>query len=170
MKKIKIFITFILFIVSILVHFGYSIFSCFFTSIFFPINESIWEHMKIIYTSIIIASIIEYFIYVNSSIIINNFLLSIPLISIIGIMLYLIIYSIIDIFIPHNLIVAIVLLYIIFIICEIISYYILKFKKIRYEKVLGIVLIIISYIIFTYLTYYPLNNKLFFINYIYIFI
>ena len=161
MKKIKIFITIIICLLSIPVHFVYDIYPNFITSIFFPVNESIFEHMKIIITSISIASIIEYIIYKHSTIKYNNFLLSIPLISIIGIIFYLSIYSIINIFINHNLIISITLLFITFIICEIISYYILNYKKIPNSKIIGIILLIICYLIFTYLTYYPPKNNLF---------
>ena len=32
------------------------------TAIFFPVNESIWEHMKLIFTSTIVYGIIDYII------------------------------------------------------------------------------------------------------------
>ena len=63
MKKIKIFIILLSFILSFPIHFIYDLFPCFLTSIIAPVNESIWEHMKIIYTSILLSSIIEYFIF-----------------------------------------------------------------------------------------------------------
>ena len=80
MKKIKILITIIIFILSFPIHFIYNIFPNFITSIFFPLNESIFEHMKIIYTSILISSIIEYLIYKYKNIKVNNFIISIPII------------------------------------------------------------------------------------------
>ena len=162
MKKIKIIITIILFILSIFIHFGYSAFPNYFTSIFFPINESIFEHMKIIYTGILIVTIIEYFIYKNKGIKFNNLLLSIPIVSIIGISIYLSLYMLIDIFIPHNLIISVILLFLIFILCEVLSYNILKMENIKHQRIIGIVLIIISYVIFTYLSYNPPKNDLFF--------
>ena len=164
MKKVKIFIIILLFIISIPIHYIYKWFPNIVTSIFFPVNESIFEHMKIIYTSIVIVSILEYFIYKNSTIKVNNFILSIPIVSIIGITFYLIIYIILNNFIKHNIIISISLLYIIFIICEILSYYILKSKAINKSCIIGIFLITISYISFTYLTYYPPKNYLFLDN------
>jgi hypothetical protein len=161
LKQIKIFVTIIIFALSFVCHFMYDWFPNIITSIFFPVNESIWEHMKIIYTSICIASIIEYYIYKIKKIQVNNFLISIPIISIIGIVIYLTIYLIIDIFIPHNLIISITLLFLIFILCEILSYYILQSPKIKNQQIIGSILIIISYFIFTLLTFYPPHNYLF---------
>ena len=110
MKKIKILITIIIFILSFPIHFIYNIFPNFITSILTPVNESIWEHMKLIITSNLIFGIIEYFIYKKKEIKVNNFLLSYALSSIIGIIIYLIIYLPIDNIFGHNLIIAIILL------------------------------------------------------------
>ena len=161
MKKIKIFIILLSFIFSFPIHFIYDLFPCYFTSIVAPVNESIWEHMKIIYTSILLSSIIEYFIYKKKNIKVNNFILSIPISSILGIILYLIIYLIIDLFIPHNFFVAIFIMLITYIFSNIISYFILNKKEIPNQKELGISLILISYIVFTHLTYYPPKSYLF---------
>lgn len=161
MKRIKIYKIIITFIVSFFVHFIYTWFPNIFTSIFFPVNESVWEHMKIIYTSTLISSVIEYFMYKNKRIKINNFVISIPITSILGIIIYLIVYQIISLFIPHNLFISIVLLLIVYILMEVISYYILNSNNIKNQKNIGISLIKISYIIFVYLTYNPIKIDLF---------
>ena len=161
MKKIKIFIIILECVLSFPIHFIHDKFPCFLTSIFFPVNESIWEHMKIIYTSILLSSIIEYFIYKKKNIPTNNFIISIPISAVVGIVFYLVIYLIIDIFIPHNFFVAIVIMFITYIFSNIVSYFILNKKEIPNQKELGISLILISYIIFTHLTYYPPKNYLF---------
>ena len=161
MKKIKILTTIISFVLALIIHNMHKWFPSFITSIFFPVNESIWEHMKIIYTGIMIISVIEYFIYNKANIKYNNFLLAFALPSIIGIIMYLIIYLIIDIFIPHNLVVAIVLLYLDYIFIQILSYIILNMPKCKNSQYLGFFLIITSYLIFLYLTYHPIHNKLF---------
>ena len=161
MKKIKIYKVIITFILSFIVHFIYTLFPSILTSIFFPINESIWEHMKIIYTSILLSTIIEYFIYKKKSIKTNNLLISIPITSIICIIIYLIINYLISLIFPHKLLISITLLLIIYIIAELISYKLLNMKEIKYQKIIGIILIILSYLIFTYLTYNPPHNNLF---------
>ena len=89
MKRIKVLMIVIAFILSFPIHFMYDLFPSFITSIFFPVNESIWEHMKIVYTSILVTSITEYFIYKKKNIKVNNFVINIPIISIIGIIIYL---------------------------------------------------------------------------------
>ena len=161
MRKIKIIIIVISFALSFGAHFAYEIFPNFLTSILFPVNESVWEHMKIIYTCIIASSVIEYFIYKKKNIEYNNFIISIPVISIIGIALYLLLFYFITSFVKENMFISLSLLLITYIICEISSYYILNSKKVKYEKLIGIILIILSYIIFTYLTYNPIKNHVF---------
>ena len=161
MKKIKLFIILISFVLSFPIHFIYELFPCYLTSIIAPVNESIWEHMKIIYTSILVSSIIEYFVYKKKKIITNNFIISIPISAIVGIIFYLVIYLIIDIFIPHNFFVAIFIMFITYVVSQIISYFILNIKEIPNQKELGISLILVSYIIFTHLTYYPPKTYLF---------
>ena len=160
MKKIKILIIFIMFAFSFVAHFAYDIFPNAITSIFFPVNESVWEHMKIIYISVIIGSIIEYFIYRKYDSY-QNYLINIPIISILGIILYLFLYYIIRMFIDENMFVSISLLFIVYTIIEIISYYILNASIIKYQKIIGLILIIASYIAFAYLTYNPPVKDLF---------
>lgn len=161
MKKIKIFIIILAFLLSFPIHFIYDIFPSFFTSIIAPVSESIWEHMKIIYTSILLSSIIEYFIYKKKRYDTNNFFISIPISSILGIIFYLVIYLLIDLFIPHSFFIAIFIMLITYIFSNIISYIILNKKEIPNQKELGISLILISYIVFTHLTYYPPKSYMF---------
>ena len=161
MKKIKIFIIILAFLLSFPIHFIYDIFPSFFTSIIAPVNESIWEHMKIIYTSILLSSIIEYFIYKKKRYDTNNFFISIPISSILGIIFYLVIYLLIDLFIPHSFFIAIFIMLITYIFSNIISYIILNKKEIPNQKELGISLVLISYIVFTHLTYYPPKSYMF---------
>ena len=58
-KKISVFG---LFGMSFLTHFIYNIFPNPLFAIFFPVNESIWEHMKLLSTTILLYGIIEYFL------------------------------------------------------------------------------------------------------------
>ena len=149
------------FIISFPIHFIYELYPSYITSILFPVNESIWEHMKIFYTAIVISSVVEYFLYKLFRIKTNNFIINIPLTSIFCIVIYLIIYSIINLFISHNFIITIMLMLFVYFLGDILSYYLLNMKEIPNQKELGICLILLSYIIFTHLTYYPLNIDLF---------
>ena len=74
MKKIKTYGVMISFILSIILHFIYNIMPNTFISIIAPVNESIWEHMKLIVSSSLIFSVIEYIIYKTNNIPFNNFL------------------------------------------------------------------------------------------------
>lgn len=161
MKKVKILSTIIVFILSFLCHFLYSWFPNIIFSIFFPVNESIWEHMKIIYTTFLLSGIIEYLIIKKKNIKVNNFLFSYSITGIIGIIIYLIIYLPLEKIFGHSLFLSIGLLFIIFIIMEIINYYILKKKNIQNNFKTGLIIIIFVYYLFGILTYKPLQMDIF---------
>ena len=160
-KKLKILGIIIAFAICFPLHFLYDKFPNFITSIFSPVNESIWEHMKIIYTCILLSSLIEYLIYKKENIKFNNFILNIPITSILSILIYLIIYLPLELLFGHSLFLATLLLFIVFIISQIISYYILNIKEIKHQDIIGVILIILSYIIFIFLMYNPFKNHLF---------
>ena len=155
MKKIKIISVFIIFILSFISHFMYDILPNNIFSIIFPVNESIWEHMKLISTPVLVFSIFEYIIYKKKDIEFNNFILSYSISTIIGIIFYLIIYLPIHYIFGHSLLVAIIILFMTFILVEYISYYIMNYKKIKYGNIIGFIIIILLYIMFGYLTYNP---------------
>ena len=58
-KRLKIISTILVILFSFLFHSIYDKFPNFITSLFFPVNESIWEHMKMVYLSYVAAYIIE---------------------------------------------------------------------------------------------------------------
>ena len=151
-----------IFIISFFSHFAYEIFPNTLFSFIFPVNESIWEHMKILVTSSLIYSTIDYIILKNNNIPYNNFPFSLCFTSIIIVPIYLIIYLPLYKFIGENLLISISLLLVTYIIKEIISYNILKAPHIKIVNILAIPTIIIIYIIFIYLTYYPPHNYIFF--------
>lgn len=162
MKKIKVIGVFVIFLLSFISHFMYEWFSSSILSIFFPVNESIWEHMKLIVTPVLFFSIFENILYRNKNILVNNFILSYSISTGLGIVIYLILYLPIHYIIGHNIFISIGLLFIIFMIIEIISYYIMKYKDIKYSRIIGLVIIVIMYIIFGYLTYNPPKSDLFY--------
>ena len=162
MKKIKIIGVFIMMCLSFLSHFIYEWYDNFLFSMFFPVNESIWEHMKLLITPVLIYALIEYFIYKNKSIKFNNFSLSYSISIIIGIILYLIIYLLFNHFFAHNIIVSIVLLFFDYIFISFVSYLIINTRKIKYSKTIGNLLIIFIYFMLFYLTYYPIHYYIFY--------
>ena len=162
LKRIKIIAIIGIFIISFASHFLYDLFPNILMSIFFPINESIFEHMKLIFTSTLIYGIIDYFLIKKNNITYNNFPFQLFFTSLISIPIYLIMYLPIRYLFGEHLIISISLLLITYIISQIISYYILTTKQIPYINHLTIPLIIIVYIIFTILTYNPPKNFFFY--------
>lgn len=74
LKKIKIISIIGIFLLSILFHFLYDLMPSLITSLLFPVNESIWEHMKLIFTSTLVFSVIEYLLLKKYNIKNNKYL------------------------------------------------------------------------------------------------
>ena len=161
LKNTRIIAIFGIFFISFISHFIYTIFPNFFTSIFFPVNESIWEHMKILFTSSILYGIIDYILLKKNNIKFNNYPFQLWFTSIVIMPIYLVIYTPLYKLIGENLLISITLLFIIYILKEIISYNILKAQHLKILNHITIPLIIITYIMFIYLTYYPPHNYIF---------
>lgn len=152
-----------IFILNFLFHFAYDVFPNTLFSIFFPVNESIFEHQKMIFSSFMFYAVIDYFILKKNNISRRNFLLSaiISAFSTIGVFL--------TIWLPtyykigENMILTIAILLISIIISQVVSYYILKSQKeVRYASYITIIVIVLTYIALAYLTYYPPKTKFFF--------
>jgi len=162
MKKTKIIGVFIIFLLAFISHFLYKWVPNIVFSILFPVNESIWEHMKLIVTPVLIFSIFEYFYYRKKNIKMNNFLLSYGISSFVGIVVYLLMYIPLDNIFGYKPYIAISLLFIIYILIQFISYYIINSKNIKYSNIIGLFIILFMYIIFGYFTYFPLYISLFY--------
>ena len=118
--------------------------------------------MKLIFTSYVFYGIFDYLLLKKNKISFNNFLLQLFLIPIVGIILYLLIFIPIYNNFGENMLISIGLLFLVIIFEQVLSYYFLRFKEIKYQNIIGIVGIIITYIIFGYLTYNPVENYIFF--------
>lgn len=163
MLMINIFIIIFLFstLISVLFHYVYTKFPNKISSIFFPVNESIWEHMKLIASSIVCSILFEIFLFSALNIQANNLFFANALAIIIGIILYLIIYLTYRKYKNHNALVAIGLLILDFLFINYISFRIM-FNTHNNFNVLGVILIFIIYIVFYYLTYNPLKTFIFY--------
>ncbi|MCM1370479.1 MAG: DUF6512 family protein [Clostridium sp.] len=163
LKKVKIISIFGIFLLSFLCHFLYDWFPNTLFSIFFSVNESIFEHMKIISSSILIYSIIEYILLKKLNIKYNNFLFSILISIISNIIIFLIIFLPVYYKIGENLPITIFIIFIAIVITQFISYKILSLEKnYTWLNIVSLVFIIIIYVIFAYLTYNPVINEFFF--------
>lgn len=161
LKKLKLLSVIGIFLTNFLSHYVYKFFPNNITAIFFPVNESIWEHMKMLYTSIIIYSFIELIILKKANLLYHNFLFMVLFSSILIIPIFLSLYLPFYKMLGENLAITIFIMFISICIIEFLSYFILKNKKIPNLTIFSLMLIIISYIIFGYLTYFPLETELF---------
>ena len=163
LKRIKIISTISSFLLSFLCHFLYDLFPNVLFSVFFPVNESIFEHMKIISSSILIYSIIEYILLKKFKLNFSNFIFNIFISCISNIFIFLIIFLPIYYRFGENIIVTLILLFISIIVTQFISYKILSMKKnYNYLNIVSLIMIIVIYVLFGYLTYNPIICPFFF--------
>ena len=161
MKKRIILSSIVILVLSFIFHSAYKLIPSFITSIFFPVNESIWEHGKMTLSSFFVLTIIEKFLLKDeTNTIYINFLA-----SIICIVLTYILFTPIFLYIlktNDNLVITII----VYIICIITSIFIkekyLKNEKNPYKERLSILGIMLIYIIYTFFTYNPLKKPIFY--------
>ena len=157
MKKIII-NTIIIFVISVLIHSFYELLPNFLTSIFFPTNESIWEHMKMIFTSYMLFLLLK-FVFNKSS---KNDLFATVTSALFNIVIFLIIYIPIYNLFGEHLVLTLIIYFITILISNILW---AKFTKKEINKKynnLFFIPIIIVYIIFVYLTYNPIKSPIFY--------
>ena len=158
LKKLLIFIIFGL---SFFTHFIYKIMPNNLFAIFFPVNESIFEHVKMIYSTFLIDSLIVYFILKKSNIKFNNYFSTLLVSSTICITSFLIIWLPIYYRIGENLFITLLVFFISICLSQITSYYILSSFTNKTLNYISFGFTILFIIIFAYFTYYPLQNDFF---------
>lgn len=161
LKKIKIINVVFLFLLSFLWHFVYDWFPNNIFALFFPVNESIWEHMKIIYYCLLMGSILEFVLCKKNNIKINNFYIEAMVKSILGVIFYLIIFIPLYLWLEESMFISISLMLITYIFMEYIGYKILTGEEMNIN-ILPVIIIVLGCIMFVILTFYPLHNFLFF--------
>lgn len=161
LKNLKILGVILSFIFCFILHSLYNKIPCFLTSIISPVNESIMEHMKILFGSILISGVIQKIIVIKNKLNYKNICISNFITALLSIFIFLIIYMPIYINIGEIFLVTITIMLLTLIICQIISYYIVKNVRDLKSENLAIILVIITYTIFMILTYNPIKIKLF---------
>lgn len=162
-KKFQIVGVFIIFILNVFLHFLYDLSNQnSLVSLIAPVNESVFEHLKMVYYSYMIFNTIEYILYPDNRE--NRFLLS----SVAAVFTTLLVYVLFSIIMTgigeHNLIITLLILFISIILGQLYKYYLVKNIELStLEQILVAVLFIILPIaLFTYFTVNPLNNPLFY--------
>lgn len=162
LKKIKIIAVIGIFFISFLSHFAYQTFPNIIFSFFFPVNESIWEHMKILFTSTLLYGIIDYILLKKNNIKYNNFSFQLYFTAILVIPVYLVIYIPLYKLLGESIFISISLMLLVYILGQYISYKLLKEKEYKILNSIAVPIIIIIYIGFIYLTYNPIHNYIFY--------
>ena len=163
MKKIKVVGIIVIFALTVLYHFLYEWFPNPVFSVLFPVNESIWEHMKLLYSGILTWGIVEYFILKRKNIKFTNYFSSLFLTMITSIIVYLILYLPLYSLFKENMFISIGLLIIVIILMEIFNYYLISRKEEnKFLDKVSIILIILGYVVFLSLTYDPPRNYIFY--------
>ncbi|MDD4643597.1 MAG: DUF6512 family protein [Bacilli bacterium] len=158
LKKITFTGIIFIFIFSFITHNIYDWFPNFLTSILFPVNESIWEHQKMIFYTTIIWGIVEYFWLKKLNVRYHNLISAVVLSSIFNIIIFILIYTPIYIIFGHDMISNLTIYFITIIISQIIGCFILKQEKfLKKLNELSLILVPIIIIMFSILTYYPLK-------------
>lgn len=162
LKLIKILDVIFIFCLCLVTHFVYTWVPNTLFSIFFPVNESIWEHLKMIYSAIIVWGFFDFCILKLFKIKFKNFLVNLFISSFFSLITFLLIYMPLFYFFGNSVFLNIVVLIIAIIVSQIISYYVLKAEDYNYLNYISLIGIIFIYIIFGVLTYYPFKNDLFY--------
>ena len=148
-----------IFMLTVLVHFVYDILKLDVIAIFFPVNESIFQHMKMIFTSFFIFYLILYFMKRRFSYS-NIFLTNIISVTI-TIIFFLCVYLPIRFRFGEIMIVTFILLFISIMLGQALTYSFLKKDNYRSLNILSIIIIAIIFTILGYLTFKPIHNDMF---------
>jgi len=125
-----------------------------------PVNESVWEHLKLVFWPLVFFSIIEYFSLKSD---VNNFVLSkITAIVIAELTILITFYSYTAILGIEILLVDVLSFIIGVILGYLVSYRLLKFKALpNWSTVISFVAIVLLGIVFVVFTYFPPEIPLF---------
>lgn len=160
LNKIKFFSIFMILIFCFITHFLYDVFPSFLTSLFFPVNESIWEHMKMLVSSILIWEVILYFIFKINNYYFENFFLNVLCTCLCSVFIFLIIYFPLYFIFGHSFFINVILLFASIFFSVNVGFSILN--KYNYNlEFFSFIAIIVIVIMFGIFTYYPPQNTIF---------
>lgn len=161
-KKVLFIETITIFLSMFLFHNIYNWFPNFLTASFFPVNESLFEHLKLMFITQTLISLIIYLILKLKKIKFSNYLLGLLISTIVTISLFFLIYLPIYNRFGQNLFLTMSIYLITLIIGNIIFYLISKRKHEFLLNLISLVIISIIAVILIYFTFNPLKNDFFF--------
>lgn len=162
-KKILFVNTITIFLFMFLFSNIYNWFPSFITASIFPVNESLFEHLKLMYITEIIMSSVIYLIFKIKKINFSNYFLGLLGSTIFTIIIFFIIYLPIYNRFGEGLIYTMIIYLIVLILGQIVFYFIMTKIKYKYiYNVISIILILLIWILLIYFTYNPKNSSFFF--------
>ena len=161
MKKFKYILisSIIIYVLTFLAHFVFDIFQNDIIAVFFNTNESIFQHMKMIFTCFFIFYFILFI--VRRKFDFENVFLTCLIASISCIAFFLVIYIPVYFRFGENMVFTFILLFISIIFGQYMASSFLTKKDYKQTEIISIILISIISIIGGYLTYHPIENFLF---------
>ena len=149
----------IIYCLTIGAHFLFDIFQSDIIAVFFNTNESIFQHMKMVFTCFIIFYLILFM--VRRKFDFHNVFLTSLIASISCILFFLIVYIPVNSIFGENMVFTFIWLFISIFFGQYISYSFLKKEDNRTSEIISLIIVFIIFIISGYLTYYPIENFLF---------
>ena len=139
----------LIFVFAFVTHNLYGWFPSFITTIF-PVNESFYEHMKMIFITPVIISTVLYFIFVWKKRPINNYLGGLLVSTIINILLFYLIYLPVYNMIGENMAVTLIIYFISIAVSQYINYLIIRRDDNRNLNIVSLILLPIIFIVLIY--------------------
>ena len=159
-KKFIIINIFFTFLMGFLVHNIYSWIPCIITTIF-PVNESLFEHMKLIYLSPIISSTILYFFFKHKGYIINNYLFGLIVSAVFNIIIFYLVYLPLYYANGESMVMTLIIYFITIILSNYLYYLIVLIPNSNKLNKISFIMLIVILAILTYFTYHPLKIDFF---------
>ena len=161
MKKFKYILisSIIIFILNFPAHFVFELLPYSFIGYFFPVNESIFEHMKMIFTCFMLFYLGLGFFKKRMNL--KNLLTGALVSSLATIVSFLIVYLPVVLIFKENMLVTFILMFLAITFGEYISTFIIYKKDYKSANYISLFIILLILIFNAYLTYNPLNNFFF---------
>ena len=161
-KKIVIINTIAIFLSMFLFSFIYNWFPNFLTASLFPVNESLFEHLKLMYTSFVLISLLTLLVLKFKKIKVNNYFLATIISVIVNIVLFFLIYLPIYNRPGEGLVYTMIIYLITLIISEYIFYLIINKHHLETINSISIIVLPIIWCLLVYFTFNPVHTDFFF--------